>query len=71
MEILSQNLRTLRKAKNWSQQAVADEVYISPVSLSHYENGRHEPSIDALRRLSRLYGVTLDDLVNAPIQKTA
>lgn len=71
MEILSQNLRTLRKAKNWSQQAVARQLYLTPAAYCHYEKGRIEPSLSTLRRLSSIYGVTLDELVNTPVAERA
>lgn len=70
MEILSQNLKLLRESRNYSQSAVAGIIFVTPAAYCHYEKGRHEPSLDALKRLSRLYNVTLDSLVNEPMQKS-
>lgn len=68
MEILSQNLRKLREQRNWSQKSVAATIYVTPAAYCHYERGRHEPSLSAIRRLATLYGVTIDSLVNTPIE---
>ena len=57
-------LRHIRKARNLNQQKVAMDLNISREALSHYENGKREPSIDMLNKLSRYFNVSIDYLIN-------
>ena len=56
-------LKIIRKEKNLNQQKVAIDLNISREALSHYENGKREPSVDILLKLSKLYGVSVDYLI--------
>ena len=57
-------LKLIRKARNLNQQKVAMDLNISREALSHYENGKREPSIDMLNKLSKYFNVTIDYLIN-------
>ena len=57
-------LRLIRKQRNLNQQKVAIDLNISREALSHYENGKREPSIQMLRKLSAYYNVSIDYLIN-------
>ena len=64
---LGENLQKLRKASGLSQDEVARKLYLSRQSVSKWENGQAEPGVENLKKLSRLYGVTIDELVgNTP-----
>lgn len=54
----------IRKEKNLNQLKVAIDLNISREALSHYENGKREPSIDMLNKLSRYFNVSIDFLIN-------
>ena len=41
-------LKQIRKERNLNQLKVAMDINISREALSHYENGKREPSIDIL-----------------------
>ena len=41
-------LKQIRKERNLNQLKVAMDLNISREALSHYENGKREPSIDIL-----------------------
>ena len=45
-------LKTIRKQKNLNQLKVAMDLNISREALSHYENGKREPSLAMLRKMS-------------------
>ena len=60
---LGENLQKLRKAKGLSQDEVAQKLYLSRQSVSKWENGQAEPGVENLKKLSRLYGVTVDALI--------
>ena len=57
-------LKTIRKQRNLNQLKVALDLNISREALSHYENGKREPSIEMLRKLSEYFNVSIDFLIN-------
>ena len=61
---LEEKLVSLRKAKGLSQMKLAEMMNVSRQAISRWEVGAAVPSIENLRFLSRLYGVSIDYLVN-------
>lgn len=61
--MLSEQLSKFRKANNWPIHYVADRLGIAKSTYAGYESGYREPSLAALRQLSSLFGVSIDDLV--------
>ena len=57
-------LKEIRKIKKLSQMKVAMDLNISREALSHYENGKREPNIDLLNKLSSYFNVSIDYLIN-------
>ena len=57
-------LKIVRKQRNLNQQKVAMDLNISREALSQYENGKREPSLQMLRKLSAYYNVSIDYLIN-------
>lgn len=56
-------LKEIRKAKNLNQQKVAMDLNISREALSHYENGKREPSLSMLQKMSKYFNVSIDYLI--------
>ena len=56
-------LKNIRKKRNLNQQKVAMDLNISREALSHYENGKREPSIDMLVKMSEYFNVSIDFLI--------
>ena len=61
---LNDKLAALRKEREWTQEQLADKLYVSRTAISKWESGRGYPSIDSLRAISMLFGVTIDDLLS-------
>jgi len=57
-------LRIVRKERNLNQLKVAMDLNISREALSHYENGKREPSLDMLNKMSEYFNVSIDYLIN-------
>lgn len=57
------NMRRLRKAKHLSQSVIAERLNVSQRTISHYENGTCQPSIEGLIKLADMLEVSIDDLV--------
>ena len=58
------NLITLRKIHNISQEELAEKVGVSRQTLSKYETGESLPDIEKTKAIADAFGVSLDDLVN-------
>lgn len=56
-------IKELRKAHNMKQDELGDKLFISRKSVSKWETGRACPSVDMLKRLSNVLGVTVEDLM--------
>jgi len=61
---LVDNLYRLRKSFRLTQKQLSDKLNISRQAYSNYETSKRTPDLDSLIRLSQLYRVTLDQLVN-------
>ncbi len=61
---LADRLRKFREACGFSQQQIADKLNIHRATYSYYELGRTEPSSDNLVRLSRIFNVSLNALLD-------
>lgn len=59
-----EKLKKLRTTNNITQQELADRLYVTRTAVSKWENDRGYPSIDLLKDISRLFGVTLDELIS-------
>ena len=56
-------LKIIRKEKNLNQQKVAYDLHISRESLSYYENGKREPDLSLLVRMSEYFNVSINYLI--------
>ena len=60
---IANRLVNLRKSNNLSQEALAEKLGISRQAVSKWERAEASPDTDNLILLSRLYGVSLDELL--------
>ena len=58
------NLIELRKINNMSQEDLASQIGVSRQTLSKYETGESLPDIDKCSALAKVFGITVDDLIN-------
>lgn len=56
-------IERLRKSRNFSQVQLAEKLGISKQSVSNWENNNILPSIDMLLKISRLFSVSCDYLL--------
>ena len=63
---LGENIYKYRTAKRMSQGDLAEALEVSRQSVSKWENDAAVPELEKLVNMSRLFGVTLDGLVNGP-----
>ena len=60
---LAEQLKTLRKEKNISQEKLAAYLGISYQAISKWENGNTYPDIQLLPEIARFFGITIDELL--------
>lgn len=60
---LGETIHRLRTDRGMSQEELAEALGVSRQSVSKWENGASVPDLDKLVGMSRLFGVTLDQLV--------
>ena len=57
------NLKTIRKQTNKTQEEIARLLNTSQTTYSKYEAGIHEPNLETLCKLADYYNVSLDYLI--------
>ena len=67
--MLNQKLLELRKANNLTQSELAEKLHVSRQAISRWESGKTIPDIEILKKLSILYNVSLDEIINSSITK--
>ena len=60
---IAQRLAELRRAKGYSQEALARELGLSRQAISKWERAESSPDTGNLIALARLYGMSLDELL--------
>ncbi|ACI61705.1 Transcriptional regulator, Cro/CI family [Streptococcus pyogenes NZ131] len=68
MEIGQQIIR-YRKQQALSQEELAEKVYVSRQSISHWENDKTYPVLASLLLLSQIFQVSLNQLIKGDIEK--
>ncbi len=59
---MKNRLEELRSKKGWTQQELADRVEVSRQTIISLEKGRYDPSILLAFRLSKLFGLLIEDI---------
>ena len=65
-EHLGKMVSTLRKAKGWTQQELADRSDLSRVTIGQIERGNAEPSISNLNKIASALECNLD-IIMTPV----
>lgn len=60
----NEKLQQLRKQKSLTQEELGEMLYVSRTAISKWESGRGYPSIDSLKAISKLFSVSVDDLLS-------
>jgi transcriptional regulator with XRE-family HTH domain len=68
MNIISKYLQFLRKSNNYTQDDLAKELGISRQAVSKWETGMTIPGLEILLKISKLYGITINDILEPKIQ---
>lgn len=62
--MISENIVTLRKKYNFSQEEIAEKIGVTRQTIAKWENGESVPDVIHSNALAELFDITLDTLVN-------
>lgn len=63
MDIWRKNITHLRNQKGFSQEKMGDELGLLGTTYGAYEQGRNEPGIEILIRISEYFDISIDELL--------
>ncbi len=61
--MIGETLKRLRKIYGFTASELSSIINISPSYLSEIENGKKQPSLELLEKLSKLYGIKTSSLI--------
>lgn len=61
---LHEKLQQLRKQKNLTQEELAELLFVSRTAISKWESGRGLPNIDSLKAISKVFSISIDELLS-------
>lgn len=61
---IAEKIKTARNQAGLSQQELADRLHVSRSAVAKWEAGKGLPDIENLKSISKLFGMTLDELVD-------
>ena len=68
MNIISKYLQLLRKSNNYTQDDLAEKLGISRQAVSKWETGMTIPDLEVLLKISKIYDITINDILEPKIQ---
>ena len=60
-----EKIKVLRNQNKLTQEQLAEKLYVSRTAVSKWESGKGYPNIDSLKDISRLFDVTVDELLSS------
>jgi len=61
-EFIGVKIKDARLEKGLTQQDLASIVVVSAESISYYESGKKKPSVEKLKVICRVLGLSMNDL---------
>ncbi len=68
INLTAKYLQHLRRSHNYTQEELAQKLDISRQAVSKWETGVTVPEVDVLLKISKLYGVSINDILEPKIQ---
>ncbi len=63
MSKVSKNLKKIRTSKKFTQDTLAEQLFVTRQTVSGWETGRTEPDIETLVKISEVLGVAVEELI--------
>ena len=69
--MLSDNIRMYRKSMNMSQDELAEKLEVTRQSISLWETGQTQPSLDNIVSLAKIFNISTDELLKGNNSETS
>ena len=60
-----EKIQKLRNENKWTQEQLAEKLYVSRTAVSKWESGKGYPNIDSLKDIAKLFNKTIDELLSS------
>ena len=60
-----EKVQKLRNQNKWTQEQLAEKLYVSRTAVSKWESGKGYPNIDLLKDIAKLFNKTIDELLSS------
>ena len=60
-----EKIQKLRNQNKWTQEQLAEKLYVSRTAVSKWESGKGYPNIDSLKDIAKLFDKTIDELLSS------
>ena len=60
-----EKIQKLRNQNKWTQEQLAEKLYLSRTAVSKWESGKGYPNIDSLKDIAKLFNKTIDELLSS------
>ena len=64
---LSEKICIIRKARKYTQEEMGDKIGVSRQTVSDWEKGKFEPTLDSIRAIAEVLNVSYDTLLNEKV----
>lgn len=69
-ELFSKNIKYLRRKMNLKQEELAAKLFVTPQAISKWETNKSIPNIQLLVTISKLFHISVDELLNVDLEMT-
>lgn len=66
MKHIGKNIKSIRKTKGLTQEALAEALYVTRQTVSNYENGRSQPDLDTLLKIAEVLETDINAIIYGP-----
>ena len=60
-----EKIQKLRNQNKWTQEELAEMLYVSRTAVSKWESGKGYPNIDSLKDIAKIFNITIDELLSS------
>lgn len=60
-----EKIQKLRNQNKWTQEELAEKLYVSRTAVSKWESGKGYPNIDSLKDIAKIFNITIDELLSS------
>ena len=68
--MIGANIKRLRVHQGMTQKNLADKLFVSAQAVSRWENDEVEPSISTILEISKIFGVSVDEILGVETKET-